>query len=405
MSTFDDAVRDSKPIEPDPEPTTQHDPLDDFEPAFIPQSCFDKGWHCTNPPEREWVIHNALPALRVGALIGSGGSGKSRFELIMVVAIATGRPFFGFSVDRPGAVMIIAGEDEDNEAHRRLTKIITQLPPEAQELAWRNIIFESRVGINSLITDANSITKQVERTAFLFGLIKSAQMIPNLVAIFLDPLSRVRGGEENASQDTTRFVEAAEYLAGKTGAAVVLLHHASKSSAATGDGASQHAARGSSALVDGCRFVWNLTGLTPNEAKRFNVPEELRKDFAKLSNSKNNYARRFDDMFFDMRGEVRQMVGTNTGTASSSDTAVLAKIKAIIEDKAKLGIRFTRRSFVNNFAGVQKGLGLSKAALDLIIQEAIGRSDLITHHKKGGNGLELYLPGETLTEGAENETF
>ena len=101
------------------------------------------------------------------------------------------------------------------------------------------------------------------------------------------------------------------------------------------------------------------------------------------------------------------MAGTNgsNDTPKSSDTAVLEKIKTIITDKSKLGVRFTRRSFVDNFAGTQKGLGVSKAALDLIILEAIGRSDLITHQKKGGKGLELYLPGETLTEGAENETF
>jgi RecA-family ATPase len=65
-------------------------------------------------------------------------------------------------------------------------------------------------------------------------LVLAAQQIPNLKLIVIDPASRFRGGDENASQDVTRFVEAVERVAQATGAAVLIIHHANKGSISCG---------------------------------------------------------------------------------------------------------------------------------------------------------------------------
>ncbi|MEO5364638.1 MAG: AAA family ATPase, partial [Magnetococcus sp. DMHC-8] len=145
-------------------------------------------------------MYPLLPAGRVGVLLGSGGAGKTRLALSIAIALATGGSWFGYSASRAGAVLFVGGEDEPDEAHRRLAEIIGRLPVEIQSLAWRNIFFEARVGTPSLITDVNSVSKQVEYTRFLHELAEAAKLVPNLGTIFLDPLSRFRGGEENASQ-------------------------------------------------------------------------------------------------------------------------------------------------------------------------------------------------------------
>ncbi|MBF0295431.1 MAG: AAA family ATPase [Magnetococcales bacterium] len=270
MNIFIDALEAVEPFEEtDPPPDEQPRP----ELAFVPQSCAARGWDRSEPEPRRWVIQDVLPVGRVGGLFGAGGAGKSRLIGSAAVSIASGVQWLGFPVIEPGAVLIVAGEDEAEEFHRRIRLAINHLPQDRQKLAWDRIFFESRIGQDSLLTTTNPASREVERTAFLDRLIEAAKLIPDLRLIVLDPLSRFRGGDENASQDITRIVEAAEHLAKETGAAVLLVHHIGKS-AALGGNDSQHAARGSSALVDGMRFAWNLGPLAPADIKRFALSED-----------------------------------------------------------------------------------------------------------------------------------
>lgn len=105
--------------------------------------------------------------------------------------------------------------------------------------------------------------------------------------IIIDPVRRMHDGDENNSSDMTRFVVAMEHLAKVTGAAVVGLHHANRASVS--DTASQNAARGSSALVDGARWQLNLSRMDEKAADQHTVSEAERPHYVALDFAKTNY--------------------------------------------------------------------------------------------------------------------
>jgi RecA-family ATPase len=78
--------------------------------------------------------------------------------------------------------------------------------------------------------------------------------------VILDPASRFMGPDaETDNASATRFVEVLERFAQTPSRpAVLITHHTNKSARAAGANAGQTAARGSSALVDGVRWVANL---------------------------------------------------------------------------------------------------------------------------------------------------
>jgi len=92
--------------------------------------------------------------------------------------------------------------------------------------------------------------------------------------IIFDPVVRFFDGDENNSQDATRFVELLEEIKNK-GITVLFAHHTSKSGA---DSISQHASRGSSAFVDGARWQMVLKKLSKGQIYKFEDGETIPKE-------------------------------------------------------------------------------------------------------------------------------
>ncbi|MBF0440050.1 MAG: AAA family ATPase [Magnetococcales bacterium] len=363
------------------------------------QSCEDRRWPDFDPPQRKWIIPEVLPVGRVGGLIGAGGIGKSSLICLLAACIASGEPFFGRPIENSGPVLILAAEDEYEEIHRRLKKIIKSFPLGRQEQAWKNIYIHVFTGQNCLLTSTDPATREVFQTEFLDQLIDEASKIPDLRLIVIDPISRFRGGEENSNEHATRFIEALERLSVETGSAVLSCHHANKSSVAAGTG-SQNAARGGSALVDGMRFCYNLEFADEKQAKDLGQPKD--KGIIAFSNSKNNYSKKFETMYLrhGVNG-LEQVTTANAGT-QEIDPDTLAKIESIILSHASQEVRFTASKFTATFFGVQKSLGLTKADLDLFVKNAVSTGYLRTFKRHGAGGGELlYTIGESDPETAE----
>ena len=123
------------------------------------------------------------------------------------------------------------------------------------------------------------------RSTALFDELKS--LCDGARLVIIDPLRRMHEGDENSSSDMTRFVVAMEQLAKASGAAVLGVHHANRASA--GDAGSQHAARGSSALVDGARWQLNLSRMDEKSAEALMVSEAERPLYIAVDFAKTNY--------------------------------------------------------------------------------------------------------------------
>ena len=176
-------------------------------------------------------------------------------------AIATGLDKYSpWKPGQPGQVLIIGAEDEEDEVHRRFERLVRadMSSMDAEQTLQRlrdNLLIMPRVGEDNLFTRDDG--RDVRQTGLVERIANTVATLTDLRAIIVDPAARFRGGEENAAEDTTRFVEALEMLAKLTGAAVIVVHHVNKSSMQGGD-ANQSASRGSSALSDGVRLQINL---------------------------------------------------------------------------------------------------------------------------------------------------
>jgi hypothetical protein len=106
--------------------------------------------------------------------------------------------------------------------------------------------------------------------------------------LVIDPLGAAHGLSENDNTAINVLLVALRELADRTGAAIILSHHAGKAAGADMGAAGASAARGASALVDGARIVRQLIPMTDKEAVRFGVAEEERRSFFRVEQGKAN---------------------------------------------------------------------------------------------------------------------
>lgn len=127
--------------------------------------------------------------------------------------------------------------------------------------------------------------------------------------IVLDTLSRIHQLEENSNSDMCRVIGRLESLADNTGAAVLYLHHTSKTSTREGLLDQQQAARGASALIDNARWCGFLVGMSQTESTRLSarphdrqpIGSDQRRNFVRLGVSKLNYALNCSDQWYERR--------------------------------------------------------------------------------------------------------
>jgi hypothetical protein len=166
----------------------------------------------------------------VGLIGGEPKCGKSFLALDLAVAVATGAPALRrFSVTRTGPVLLYAAEDPPPVVRQRLLGIAraADVPFEALDL--------------HLITEP---TLRLDLEADRVRLRDTVRTLrPRLLV--LDPFVRLHRIDENAASEVAPLLAFLRSLQRRTGAAVVLVHHARKGATHTRGG---QALRGSSEL-------------------------------------------------------------------------------------------------------------------------------------------------------------
>jgi len=245
----------------------------------MPLRPLDLTWALTAPlPPLDFVLPGLLPGT-FGLLVAPGATGKSQLALDVAVSIALGRAIADglFPAVQPGKVVFLAGEESDRLLAERLRNLL-RLDEHADPAIQSNLVLLPRAGESCTLLDDG-------RPTTLYDELRAVSEGARLVIV--DPLRRMHGGDENNSSDMTRFVVAMEQLAKATGAAVLGLHHANRASAT--DTASQNAARGSSALVDGARWQLNLARMDEKTAGQHLISETERPQYVALDFAKTNY--------------------------------------------------------------------------------------------------------------------
>ena len=307
------------------------------------------------PPEQKWVLVNFLPAGIVGIAVAPGGTGKSWFLTQLGASVATGLTLAGvWEVGTTGSVLMLSAEDDEDQLHRRLARLIEQLgadaTPDVIARLREKLIIVPRVGEDNLLTSTDPDTREVGMTLLLQRLIAAAEQIPDLVLIIIDPASRFRGGNENAAEDVTRFIEALERLARATGATVLVAHHANKGAFQATE-QNQSASRGSSALTDGARWQFNLMTFSEKEAQKYGIPVEEKGFYLTTAITKNNYSAPQPPVILK-RGEGgylhrADLVSTKAVQADNLSTRIVALVVSEMKDNRK----YSKSAFANQFGG------------------------------------------------------
>jgi phage/plasmid primase-like uncharacterized protein/RecA-family ATPase len=77
-------------------------------------------------PPRRWLMPGWMPEGQVTLFAGDGGVGKSTFALQLAMSAAIGAPLFGIEIVKT-RTLILSAEDDTNEMHYRLEKILDGL--------------------------------------------------------------------------------------------------------------------------------------------------------------------------------------------------------------------------------------------------------------------------------------
>src|SRR5690606_3062732 len=110
------------------------------------------------PPARVWLLEGLLLLGIVGLLVAGGGTGKSYLMLQLAVSIVTGRPFLGLAVEEPGSVLLICGEDDRDEIHRRRRRVVGSMRERDEFGEREDALVRERLRIASRVGEDNLIT-------------------------------------------------------------------------------------------------------------------------------------------------------------------------------------------------------------------------------------------------------
>lgn len=330
------------------------------------------------PPERRWLFKGVLPLGIVGLIVAPGGTGKSTFAIQMGIAVATGGKLAdAWEVGEQGAALLLMAEDDDAELHRRICMV-------SDHLGLRGNALDKLHVVSFVSEDVRLISESrehgIQHTDVVTRLIASAEKIADLRLIVIDPASRWRDGDENDASNATRFIQAVERIAQGTGATVLVIQHTNKGAMTAGE-STQSAARGSSALVDGARWMCQLAIVNKTMNKTLKIPEGEMRMHVVLSAPKGNYAPPQAEILLQ-----RQEGGYLKAVEPPHEVKDLGrnddKIIALIKSEASDGRNYSTRRLCEVFAGADKELGLSDHALRARLKWLVGCGKL-TAGKRG----------------------
>ncbi|MBX3210752.1 MAG: AAA family ATPase [Labilithrix sp.] len=243
-------------------------------------------WYEQPAPPRRWLLRDSrrdgegvLPLGKVGLLLAEGGAGKTMAVVQLSLAVATGKQWLGaFDVAESGKVLLILGEEDAEEVHRRIHRAARReqaiLPPEG------SIVTLPLTGI------ACSMIEDGEDSAFLRWLRKYVEETGPYSLVVADPVSRFCGPDaERDNAAGTRFCQGLESLVEPSGGATILgCHHVNKTSRGTGATVDASSSRGSSAITDGVRWVSAISVE--------HIPEAVIESVLTFTIAKTNYAKK-----------------------------------------------------------------------------------------------------------------
>ncbi len=208
------------------------------------------------PPH--WLLRGMLERDTFALIFGDPGCGKSFLAIDWACRVATETPWRGQTV-RGGPVVYIAGEGQQGFG-RRIR-------------AWSEHHSVALADMPLYLAPAVAIPNPGDLIALITAIDSGVATVGQPAMIVLDTLARCfGGGDENSTQDMSRFVSACDAIRGRYGCTVLVVHHAGH-----GDKSRARGAIALKAALDAEYRLANDTGLllTATKMKDAETPPPL----------------------------------------------------------------------------------------------------------------------------------
>lgn len=250
-------------------------------------------------PPIDWLIPGLIPRRAPGFLVSVPNAGKSFLTLQMVVAIATGRSFLGYTASAPMGAIYLSLEDPQDVVHRRLKGIVEVLKLAGE---W-TVEDEANLRTNALLLTPDWGAEAIQLDEDRFAVTPTTylpKLMPTIMAAIheleekgvaagmfaIDTFAAASEGDENSAKDMKPILAATYQIAGKTGYSPLVCHHTAKGQSGA-RAQTKHTVdelmstdwvRGSSALLGSARYVLQLAPLRHDQAEKARLdPDKARR--------------------------------------------------------------------------------------------------------------------------------
>ncbi|MCA1742756.1 MAG: AAA family ATPase [Desulfonatronovibrio sp.] len=242
------------------------------------------------PAPITWFIQDRILAGRGGLVSGVGGSSKTRLLYHLAAGTALGGLPWDWTPAMVGRSVLVLTEDTADDLHRTIHSLCLSLN---LSLEQKQTLYKSIIPFPLAGRDVRLLMKSRNQTLVkspLFNsLVNKIKSFGDVAFVGLDPALGLTEGDEMDQGNQRLLGKMADDLGVQTGAATMLVTHATKGSLSSEE-LSSHNSRGGGAITDAVRTEFVMRTMTSKEAKKAKIKDkEERFRHVQLVGTKGNY--------------------------------------------------------------------------------------------------------------------
>ncbi|MEY4967212.1 MAG: hypothetical protein RL274_2795, partial [Pseudomonadota bacterium] len=234
-------------------------------------------------PTRKWLYGRHAIRGFISATAASGGTGKTALALAETLALVTGRPLLGDTVQRHAA-WYLGLEDPLEEYERRIAASMLLHNLNEGDLAGGLFINSGRGG--EFVIAGESRGGLFINRPVVSAIIRNIRQ-NNIALVTVDPFVACHTVAESDNTAIAAVAREWAHIADETGCAIELVHHVRKGMGSTQE-ASADDSRGASAFINATRSARLLMTMSREEADQGGITPDDRRRYFKVTNAKAN---------------------------------------------------------------------------------------------------------------------
>ena len=251
-------------------------------------------------PRREFLYGTHLIRKYVSATVSPGGIGKTALGITEAMAMVTAKPLLGIKPACPLRVWLFNAEDPRDEMDRRVMAAAMNFNIKPKDLEERLFLDVGRE--QALVIAVDNKKGVVIQKPIVDAVIEQIRKY-EIDVMTIDPFVSTHEVSENDNMAIDKVVKTWAYIADVTNIAIDLVHHVKK---VEGREITVDDSRGASALLGAARSVRVLNRMTPEQAAKAGVVENINSHFS-VTRGKANMSPNVGD------SEWRKLEGVGLG--------------------------------------------------------------------------------------------